>query len=198
AQKARAPHPRQGGASDAAAMPALRRHETAPSRLPDVRILQRRTASDRRGLMIRIALDAMGSDNAPQVEVEGVAQALKELPAEFQIQLVGRKADIEAALGRVPPPGWIAPASKSSTRRKSWAWATSRWRRSGASRARRSRSGSDCSNRASRTHSSRRGTPGRCWRGPPCCRAWLLASSERRLGRCFHARDQRLSGQTQG
>src|SRR2546425_9744295 len=52
--------------------------------------------------MIRIALDAMGSDNAPQVEVEGAAQALKELPAEFQIQLVGRKADIEAALGRVP------------------------------------------------------------------------------------------------
>src|SRR6266566_4015893 len=42
----------------------------------------------------------MGSDNAPQVEVEGAAQALKELPAEFQIQLVGRKADIEAALGR--------------------------------------------------------------------------------------------------
>jgi len=51
--------------------------------------------------MIRIALDAMGSDNAPQVEVEGVAQALTELPAEFRIQLVGRKADIEAALGRV-------------------------------------------------------------------------------------------------
>src|SRR5256885_16354349 len=51
--------------------------------------------------MIRIALDAMGSDNAPQVEVEGVAEALKELPAEFQIQLVGRKAEIEAALGRV-------------------------------------------------------------------------------------------------
>src|SRR5258707_3433861 len=52
--------------------------------------------------MIRIALDAMGSDNAPQVEVEGAAQALKELPAEFQIQLVGRKADVEAALSRVP------------------------------------------------------------------------------------------------
>jgi len=50
--------------------------------------------------MIRIALDAMGSDNAPQVEVEGAAEALKELPAEFQIQLVGRKADIESALGR--------------------------------------------------------------------------------------------------
>jgi glycerol-3-phosphate acyltransferase PlsX len=52
--------------------------------------------------MIRIALDAMGSDNAPQVEVEGAAQALKELPPEFQVQLVGRTADIEAALARVP------------------------------------------------------------------------------------------------
>src|SRR2546428_14144218 len=52
--------------------------------------------------MIRIALDAVGSDNAPQVEGEGAARALQELPAEFQIQLVGRTADIEAALGRVP------------------------------------------------------------------------------------------------
>src|SRR5437879_1709548 len=73
--------------------------------MPYVRVLQRRTASDRRGLMIRIALDAMGSDNAPQVEVEGAAQALKELPAEFQIQLVGRKGDIEAALARLPGGG---------------------------------------------------------------------------------------------
>ena len=51
--------------------------------------------------MIRIALDAMGSDKAPQVEVEGAAQALTELPPEFHLQLVGRKADIEAALARV-------------------------------------------------------------------------------------------------
>ena len=48
--------------------------------------------------MIRIALDAMGGDNAPRVEVEGVAQALRELPPGFLIQLVGRTADIEAAL----------------------------------------------------------------------------------------------------
>lgn len=48
--------------------------------------------------MIRIALDAMGSDNAPRVEVEGAAQALRDLPPEFRIQLVGRTADIEAAL----------------------------------------------------------------------------------------------------
>ena len=52
--------------------------------------------------MIRIALDAMGGDNAPRVEVEGAAQALKELPPEFVVQLVGRSADIDAALGKVP------------------------------------------------------------------------------------------------
>jgi len=60
--------------------------------------------------MIRIALDAMGSDNAPQAEVEGAAQALKELPAEFQIQLVGRKADIE-------PPSPAYPAGGSHAHR---------------------------------------------------------------------------------
>src|SRR5256885_9435997 len=48
--------------------------------------------------VIRIALDAMGGDNAPHVEVEGVVQALRELPPTFRIQLVGRTADVEAAL----------------------------------------------------------------------------------------------------
>ena len=48
--------------------------------------------------MIRIALDAMGGDNAPQVEIEGAALALRELPPTFRIQLVGRTADIETAL----------------------------------------------------------------------------------------------------
>ncbi len=52
--------------------------------------------------MIRIALDAMGGDNAPRVEIEGAAQALKELPPEFRVQLIGRSADIEAALGKTP------------------------------------------------------------------------------------------------
>jgi len=50
--------------------------------------------------VIRIALDAMGGDNAPRVEVEGAAQALQELPPEFRVQLVGRSADIEAALAK--------------------------------------------------------------------------------------------------
>ncbi len=48
--------------------------------------------------MIRIALDAMGGDDAPRVEVEGAIQALRELPPTFRIQLVGRTAEIEAAL----------------------------------------------------------------------------------------------------
>lgn len=48
--------------------------------------------------MIRIALDAMGGDNAPRVEVEGAIQALGELPPTFRVQLVGRAAEIEAAL----------------------------------------------------------------------------------------------------
>ncbi len=52
--------------------------------------------------MIRIALDAMGGDNAPRVEVEGAVQALREFPASFRVQLVGRTADIEAALKSVP------------------------------------------------------------------------------------------------
>jgi glycerol-3-phosphate acyltransferase PlsX len=52
--------------------------------------------------MIRIALDAMGGDNAPQIEVEGTAQALQELPPEFLVQLVGRKAEIESALAKHP------------------------------------------------------------------------------------------------
>jgi glycerol-3-phosphate acyltransferase PlsX len=52
--------------------------------------------------VIRIALDAMGGDNAPRVEVEGAAQALQELPPEFRVQLVGRRADIEAALAKTP------------------------------------------------------------------------------------------------
>jgi glycerol-3-phosphate acyltransferase PlsX len=52
--------------------------------------------------VIRIALDAMGGDNAPHVEVEGTALALRELPPTFRIQLVGRTADVETALKRHP------------------------------------------------------------------------------------------------
>ena len=52
--------------------------------------------------MIRIALDAMGGDNAPQAEVEGAVRALNEPAPEFVIQLVGRRDAIEAELARHP------------------------------------------------------------------------------------------------
>lgn len=52
--------------------------------------------------MIRIALDAMGGDRAPQAEVEGAVQALAGLPPGFLIQLVGRRAAIETELARFP------------------------------------------------------------------------------------------------
>jgi phosphate acyltransferase len=51
--------------------------------------------------VIRIALDAMGGDNAPKAEVEGAALALRELPDDFRIQLVGRTQVIETALSGV-------------------------------------------------------------------------------------------------
>jgi glycerol-3-phosphate acyltransferase PlsX len=51
---------------------------------------------------VRIALDAMGTDRHPAVEVEGVVEALRELPADFDITLVGDRDRIEAELDRWP------------------------------------------------------------------------------------------------
>ncbi len=51
--------------------------------------------------MIRVAVDAMGGDHAPQAEVEGCLQALGENPEAF-IQLVGRPEVIEAEHARHP------------------------------------------------------------------------------------------------
>jgi glycerol-3-phosphate acyltransferase PlsX len=51
--------------------------------------------------VIRIALDAMGGDDAPDIPVEGALQALADLPeGTCQVTLVGRQADIEGALAR--------------------------------------------------------------------------------------------------
>lgn len=44
----------------------------------------------------------MGGDHAPQAEAEGAAMALNESSADFRVQLVGRRLDVEAALARVP------------------------------------------------------------------------------------------------
>ena len=50
--------------------------------------------------MIRIAVDAMGGDTAPQAEIAGALQALKSLPEGFIIQLVGRTDVIESELAK--------------------------------------------------------------------------------------------------
>jgi len=52
--------------------------------------------------VIRIALDAMGGDSAPGVEVEGALRALRDLPPVFLIQLVGPTDVVEAELARHP------------------------------------------------------------------------------------------------
>jgi glycerol-3-phosphate acyltransferase PlsX len=52
--------------------------------------------------VIRVALDAMGGDHAPAVEVEGVSHALRELPPGFLVQLVGQRDAIERELDRHP------------------------------------------------------------------------------------------------
>ena len=51
---------------------------------------------------MRIALDAMGSDRAPAVEVEGAVGALCDLPGDFHIVLVGDRERIEAEIARHP------------------------------------------------------------------------------------------------
>ncbi len=52
---------------------------------------------------MRIALDAMGTDRHPAVEVEGAIEALHSLRGEFEIALVGDRTRIEAELTRL---GW--------------------------------------------------------------------------------------------
>ncbi|HEU4648059.1 MAG TPA: phosphate acyltransferase PlsX [Gemmatimonadales bacterium] len=52
--------------------------------------------------MIRVAVDAMGGDTAPQAEIEGVAAALNQLPATFLVQLVGPRNIVEAELAKHP------------------------------------------------------------------------------------------------
>ncbi|CAN5718791.1 phosphate acyltransferase PlsX [soil metagenome] len=51
---------------------------------------------------MRIALDAMGSDNAPAIEVEGAVGALVTLGGTFRLVLVGDQDRIEAELHRYP------------------------------------------------------------------------------------------------
>ncbi|MBA3258342.1 MAG: phosphate acyltransferase PlsX [Gemmatimonadales bacterium] len=51
---------------------------------------------------MRVAVDAMGGDRAPQAEIDGVLQALESPPNDFLVQLVGRTDAIEKELARHP------------------------------------------------------------------------------------------------
>ncbi len=50
---------------------------------------------------IRIALDAMGGDNAPRVEIEGAVEALKEKKHDLFIYLIGREELIKEELKKI-------------------------------------------------------------------------------------------------
>ena len=49
---------------------------------------------------MRIVLDAMGTDRAPETEVAGAVAALRELPGDIEIVLVGDQALVSAELSR--------------------------------------------------------------------------------------------------
>jgi glycerol-3-phosphate acyltransferase PlsX len=51
---------------------------------------------------VRIALDAMGTDRHPATEVQGAVEALRELPGDFHIVLIGDRDRIEAELSAFP------------------------------------------------------------------------------------------------
>ena len=54
-------------------------------------------------MTVRIALDAMGTDLAPQSEVAGAIRALEELEADIEVVLVGDEAVIRPELDKYEP-----------------------------------------------------------------------------------------------
>jgi glycerol-3-phosphate acyltransferase PlsX len=58
------------------------------------------TGGDRPAGSVRVAIDAMGGDNAPGVEVEGALAAAKESAGAIEVVLVGRRDLLEAEIAR--------------------------------------------------------------------------------------------------
>lgn len=58
---------------------------------------ERRLPGDRSGA-VRIAVDAMGGDNAPAIQVEGALEAAREAEGSIELVLVGKQALVEAEL----------------------------------------------------------------------------------------------------
>ena len=75
-----------------AGLSALRIAQALAPRVRLLRLLPRQEAGRGRGRLsvIRVAVDAMGGDKAPQAEIAGTLEALASLPEPFVVQLVGR------------------------------------------------------------------------------------------------------------
>jgi glycerol-3-phosphate acyltransferase PlsX len=52
---------------------------------------------------MRIALDAMGGDRAPEVVVRGAVEAARELDGTVEILLVGQEARLQSELSKFSP-----------------------------------------------------------------------------------------------
>lgn len=60
---------------------------------------------------MKVALDAMGSDNAPRVEVEGAIQAVNEIPG-IEVALVGQEQIVNSAPEGLPTGVTLVPATE--------------------------------------------------------------------------------------
>src|SRR5437762_8809869 len=81
----------------------MRRSDFSPPRLRELRLLSRQAGAARRrelisSRMLKIAVDAMGGDRAPDAVVEGALLAAGDL--DIEVVLVGRKEAIEPKLTR--------------------------------------------------------------------------------------------------
>ena len=135
--------------------------------------------------VIRVALDAMGGDSAPQAEIAGAVAGARG-PARRLPDPAGRPPRRDRGGARPPSRTSTGAASRSTRRPTSSAWARSR------SQAVRKKPNSSLvvglalqKRRARPTRSSPPATPARCSPPPPCCSACTTASSAPPSPRCF-------------
>ena len=138
--------------------------------------------------MIRVALDAMGGDHAPRVEIEGArgARASADLPGPARRQArrhrgrAGRHPTVDRSrVDVVPAPEVIGMGDKPLAAIR------------GRSPTPASSSGSPCRRPATPTRSSPPATPAPSWPPPPSCSASITASSGPASPRRFPPRSPR-------
>lgn len=81
---------------------ALRQFKTSALSVPELRLLCGQTGHPAKDIaLMRIAIDAMGGDNAPHVNVEGAAEAIRDYDVE--VILVGDNLTLRRELLQYPP-----------------------------------------------------------------------------------------------